>query len=455
MTAAHDRHIYGRQGNELFEEDAALLDRILIDATLRFHLYDYKAALAILDPIVLRIERPGHVSPYGWSDSRQQRYVHFSEAFHADVYERFHLPEGHRLHVVMDDVPGMYRLRGMCLRRLGRLPEGQTSLERAITWGPVEMSSRRELVALLKERGEFDEAFNVAREALALSPSLEDFLAFCTELALLATEREELRLAMALSAMVMQADPSGHTVGDVVAYLQRRRPDWQNHIPSSQEIAESLGENDLPIAPDARYCALALDKAREALGIEHYGERAYYLAIATRLAPSEELVSALHQASDEAARRGQRTDGRDGFWLSGTFISGMPGAVEPGWDAEGDAVFPGGRETGSSSSGTTPEGFPEVEGGGPLGSSVESGGRQARTRGEDVSQPFDPDGSGGTEGLVGHDHRLDDDPRGDGQAPNALGGVPGVAYPGMPAPYDGRPTRSRHRGNPSGGSSRQ
>jgi hypothetical protein len=411
MMATDGYPVHGKQTYELFERDASLLDRVILDASRAFHLCDYTTALALLDPIIAYVEQPGRISPDGWPGSQQQRYAHFSEAFHADIYRRFYMPEGHGLHIVMDDFPGMYRLSGMCLRQTGRLSESKRSLECASAWGPMDMASRLELVTSLKWQHEFDAAFDMAREALAYSLLSEHFLSLYAELALLATERGELRLAMALSMVVMRANPANQEMEDVVAYLQQEQPEWQNQILSFQEIGELFANNGLITAPDARYCMLARDKADEAFKAQRFGEQAYYLGILMQLNPTEESAVALRQVSEQAIRQGQRMDGRDGFWLSGTFIST---STEVGLD-----------------------------------------GRVTRVRDESASRLFGTDDSGLGEGLAGHDHRFDNELHNDRQAPNALGGIPGIAYPGMPAPYDGHLARFHRRGNPSGNSPSQ
>ena len=366
----------------LFEEDADQVGRACAAGMQLADRQRWKDALEVVRDAVSRVESPGHLTPSGLPGSQEHAlYLHFSGPFPMEAYRRFLLPAGTCLHAVLDDFPLLYLIKGRCLRHLDRSEEAMAAYTAALAWNPMSPEAALGLTAAAREAGARERVEPALVAGLTCSLTLTDAARFYGELALVADSKGDAQMAAALSSVGLALDPLCSVAYDESVYLEYRAPEAHRQAQDLSQAVALVSKAGLLLAPNRRYLQLAYQLANEAEKNGSVGRAAYFLQSAQQLAPSSATANRVDKLATQAAQLGQRTDGFDGFLGSGTFISPV-GAPQAGSapDADPLAVLLAGA----------------------------------------------------------HDHRAPGSPMGTGQRPNALGGMPGVSFPGQSEPYQGQ-----------------
>lgn len=416
----------------IFEEDADALSRICAIALHSTRLRDWRGALDVTADAVTRIEAPGHIVPISQGESGQIRYAHFVGPFAMEAYRRFFRVGDEDLRLVLDDYPLIYRIRALCLDRLGRTDEALASYEKAVAWGPMDTVARIDAADLLIVAGKEREAGAQLRAALAHSLSSLEAAAAYAELSLIAQRQGAIPVASSLVTLALALDPAQPLALDEAMHIEYTVPKGVHlvtQVPQAAAVARRLA---LLLAPDQRFFTLAITLADECEAKGQLGRAAYFVDCALALVRDEKLAARYYDLATKAQAAGQRIDGADGFAESGTFIEKADGPRERfGVDGADDQPVP-------SRAAAKPR--PDRSGKDAAGARAAREVERARGEEDDAIPP----------NLAGHDHRSDPGSvRGDGSAPNALGGIPGVVLPGQARPYDGPLTGKRpprHKG---------
>ena len=391
----------------IYERDADLVARACTRSFNLANQQDWRGALECVARHIEALEA-SDITPTGRAGEKGQRYLHFAGPFSARVYARYLLAEGETLHLVLDDYPMLYEARGRALRRLGRYEEAVVALEKSLAWNPLSAESALQLIHAYREVGRRKEVIPLAIDALANSLTLQDAARFYGELALEAHHDDNHALAQSLVTLALALDPASQAAYDLAVYYEYETGRDRMSLIDPSDAVMLVEHAGLLLAPDQRFYNLAIELSAKSEDDGNFGRAAYYVRSAMALAPDEKLIGRMDSLYRKAIAAGQRTDGYDGFAGSGTFVTpASAGAPVPG--------VPG-------------EYFDPAQAPAP------------------VQAPDQP-----AEVLpAGHDHRSDPlSVRGNGEMPNAMGGMPGVAFPGQSLPYDGTQRgaqRHRHGG---------
>lgn len=268
--------------NKAINNDAAGTDAVLEEVHFNIYKKDYDKALAIIAPLVDRIE-----SANMFSDDQVSEYHNFEEPFEEVLFRRLNNPvkEIRQAPVPFTEI---YYLHGCLLFEMGRYQEAQETLKKGLRWNPVSFRIVSELSETYKQAGEFDEFLGLTRDAFKIAFRPQQIARCYRNLGYYFVEKELYPEAVAVYYLSSGYDSESKQVASELYYISQKMG-GKLPEPVSDDIQKYAAQYGFPLSVSDDILGLAYGLGEQCKDQGDYETACYFFNIVYGLTGDEKI----------------------------------------------------------------------------------------------------------------------------------------------------------------------